>query len=101
MLISQPSSDYQITEITIDAGHTRDIICLLLDIHAVPGQLHLDGSQPGITTLADAILRESGSPYALATLISALDEVINQLTHAMRHAIMNISPPSHRTPASF
>ena len=94
MLISQPGTDYQITEITIDAGHTRDIICLLLDVHAVPGQLHLDGSQPDITALGDAILRQSDSPYTLPTLIAALDQVINQLTHAMRQAITNISPPS-------
>ncbi len=33
MLISQPGSDYQITQITLDAGHARDITCLLLDIH--------------------------------------------------------------------
>jgi hypothetical protein len=35
MLISQPGSDYQLTQITLDAGHARDITCLLLDIHAV------------------------------------------------------------------
>ena len=46
MLISQPGSDYQITRITLDAGRARDITCLLLDIHAVLDQLHLDGTQP-------------------------------------------------------
>ena len=62
MLISQPGSDYQLTRITLDAGHARDITCLLLDIHAVLDQLHLDGTQPEITSTAEAILRESDSP---------------------------------------
>ena len=64
-LISQPGSDYQLTQLTLDAGRTRDITCLLLDVHAVLDQLHLDGTRPQITAAADAILRESGSPYTL------------------------------------
>jgi hypothetical protein len=99
MLIGQPGSDYQLTQITLDAGRARDITCLLLDIHAVLDQLHLDGAQPEITTTADAILRESGSPYTLPALISALDEVISQLTRATRDAIAEISPPG-QDPAS-
>ena len=99
MLISQPGSDYQLTQITLDAGHARDITCLLLDIHAVLDQLHLDGTQPEITGTADAILRESGSPYTLPGLISALDEVISHLTRATRHAIAEVNPPSHQDPA--
>ncbi len=99
MLISQPGSDYQLTQITLDAGHARDITCLLLDIHAVLDQLHLDGTRPGITSTADAILRESGSPYTMPGLISALNEVISQLTRATRHAIADISPPGHQPPA--
>ena len=100
MLISQPGSDYQITQITLDAGRARDIACLLLDIHAVLDQLHLDGTRPEITSTADAILRESGSPYTLPGLISALDEVISQLPRATRHAIADITPPSRQDPAS-
>src|SRR5580704_15051336 len=69
------------------AGHARDITFVLLDVHAVLDQLHLDGTRPEITIAADAILRESGSPYTLPALISALDEVISQLTRATRHAI--------------
>jgi hypothetical protein len=46
MLISQPGSDYQLTGITLDAGHTRDITLMLLDVHAVLDQLYLDGTQP-------------------------------------------------------
>ena len=57
-LISQPGSDYQITEITLDAGHTRDIIHLLLDAHSVLDHLYLDGTQPAITAPAEACLRE-------------------------------------------
>ena len=76
MLIGQPGSDYQLTTITLDAGRARDITCLLLDIHAVLDQLHLDGTRPEITSTAEAILRESDSPYTLPGLISALDEVI-------------------------
>jgi hypothetical protein len=100
MLIGQPGSDYQLTQITLDAGHARDITCLLLDVHAVLDQLHLDGTQPEITSIADAILRESGSPYTLPGLISGLDEVISQLTRAMRQAIAEVSLPSHQNPAS-
>jgi hypothetical protein len=68
----------------------RDITCLLLDVHAVLDQLHLDGTQPQITSIAEAIMRESGSPYTLPGLISALDEVISQLTRATRHAVAQI-----------
>ena len=101
MLISQPGSDYQLTQITLDAGRARDITCLLLDIHAVLDQLHLDGTQPEITSTADAVLRESGSPYTLPSLLSALDEVISQLTRATRHAIADISPPIRQAPGIF
>jgi len=92
-LISQPGSDYQITEITLDAGHTRDIIHLLLDAHSVLDHLYLDGTQPAITAPAEACLRESGSPYTLPALITALDDVISQLTRLMRDAVMHIEPP--------
>ena len=101
MLIGQPGSDYQITQITLDAGHARDITCLLLDVHAVLDQLHLDGTQPEITSIAEAILRESGSPYTLPGLITGLDEVISQLTRATRQAIAEVSrSPIPRRPAS-
>ena len=100
MLISQPGSDYQLTQITLDAGQARDIALLLLDVHAVLDQLHLDGTQPQITSTADAILRESGSPYTLPGLISALDDVISQLTRATRQAIADVSPPGRQAPAS-
>jgi hypothetical protein len=90
MLISQPGSDYQLTGITLDAGHARDIMLMLLDVHAVLDQLYLDGTQPQITATADAVMRESGSPYTLPALINALSEVIDQLTRATRHATAGI-----------
>jgi hypothetical protein len=103
-LISQPGSDYQLTEITLDAGNARDIICLLLDVHAVLDHLYLDGTQPEITAPADGYLRESSSPYTLPGLISGLDDAITQLTQAMHAAVLAISEPSHDHhpgPASF
>jgi hypothetical protein len=90
MLISQPGSDYQLTHLTLDTGHARDITLMLLDVHAVLDQLHLDGTQPHNTATADAVLRESGSPYTLPTLLSALSDVINELTRATRHATAGI-----------
>ena len=99
MLISQPGSDYQLTRITLDAGHARDITILLLDIHAVLDQLDLDGTRPQITSIAEAILRESGSPYTLPGLISGLDQVISQLIRATRQAIADVSPPVRQPPA--
>ena len=34
-LISQPGSDCQIASISLDAGYTRDLILMLIDVHAV------------------------------------------------------------------
>jgi len=62
MLISQPGSDYQIASISLDAGYTRDLILLLIDVHAVLDHLYLDGTQPEITAPAQDYLRESASP---------------------------------------
>jgi hypothetical protein len=104
MLISQPASDYQITRITIDAGHTRDIIHLLLDAHSVLGQICLDPDRPDIAGRAGELLRYTGSPYTLPALIAALDDVINQLTRAMRDAFASLTPPPSqpsRDPDSF
>ena len=43
-LISQPGSDYQIVSISLDAGYTRDLILMLIDVHAVLDHLYLDGT---------------------------------------------------------
>ena len=83
-LISQPGSDYQAARLTLDAGNARDIMLLLLDVHAVLDHLYLDGTQPQITAPAEDYLRESASPYTLPALIGALDDVITMLTGAIR-----------------
>ena len=51
-LISQPGSDYQAAHLILDAGNARDIMLLLLDVHAVLDHLYLDGTQPHITAPA-------------------------------------------------
>ena len=76
-LISQPGSDYQAARLTLDAGNARDIMLLLLDVHAVLDHLYLDGTQPHITAPAEDYLRESASPCKLPALIGALDDVID------------------------
>ena len=91
-LISQPGSDYQIVSISLDAGYTRDLILMLIDVHAVLDHLYLDGTQPQITSPAEDYLRESASPYTLPALIEAFGEVINMLSHAEREALHGIPP---------
>ena len=83
-LISQPGSDYQAAQITLDAGNARDITLLLLDVHAVLDHLYLDGSQAHLTEPAGDYPRESASPHTLPALIDALDDVITMLTRAIR-----------------
>jgi hypothetical protein len=92
MLISQPGSDYQIASISLDAGYTRDLILLLIDVHAVLDHLYLDGTQPEITAPAEDYLRESASPYTLPALIDALGQVTDQLSRAERQALGSIPP---------
>jgi hypothetical protein len=96
MLISQPGSDYQIVSISLDAGYTRDLILMLIDVHAVLDHLYLDGTQPEITAPAGDYLRESASPYTLPALIDALGAVTGQLSHAERQALGSIpaDPPA-------
>jgi hypothetical protein len=91
-LISQPGSDYQIVSISLDAGYTRDLFLMLIDVHAVLDHLYLDGTQPQITAPAEDYLHESASPYTLPALIDALGEVTDQLSHAERHALDSIPP---------
>ena len=91
--MSYPPGDYQITEITLDPCRTRDIICLLIDVHSALGHLYLDGTQPEITAPAEDYLRESGSDYTLPAMIDAHGSLINQLTWAMRDAVVHIGPP--------
>ena len=83
-LISQPGSDYQTAQVTLDAGNARDIMLLLPGAHAVLDHLYLDGAQPHLTAPAEDYLRESASPHTLPALIGALGEVITMLTGAIR-----------------
>ena len=91
-LISQPGSDYQAARLTLDAGNARDIMLLLLDVHAVLDHLYLDGTQPQITAPAEHYLRQSASPYSLPALIDALGEATDQLSRAERQALGGIPP---------
>ena len=100
MLISQPGSDYQIASITLDAGYTRDLILLLIDVHAVLDHLYLDGTQPEITAPAKDYLHQSASPYTLPALIDALGQITDHLSRAERQALSSIPPdPPAREPA--
>jgi len=92
MLTSQPGSNYQIASISLDAGYTRDLILMLIDVHAVLDHLYLDGTQPQITAPAEDYLRESASPYSLPALIEALSQVTGQLSRAERQAPGGIPP---------
>ena len=100
-LISHPGSDYQIANVSLDAGYTRDLILMLIDVHAVLDHLYLDGTQPQITSPAEDYLRESASPYSLPALIEALGAVTGQLSRAERQALGGIPPdPPAPEPAS-
>jgi len=85
-LISQPGSDYQLAQVTLDAGHARDIMLMLLDVHAVLDHLYLDGTRPGLCAPAEDYLRASASPYTLPALIAGLSNVISLLCRAEREA---------------
>jgi hypothetical protein len=101
-LISQPGSDYQLTQITLDAGNAHDILCLLLDAHAALDHLYLDGTQPQVTAPAEDYLRESGSPYTLPAPIDSLNDIITQLTQAISNAVPDLTPPAASSrPLSF
>ena len=63
MLISQPGSDYQLAQVTLDAGNTRDITLLLLDVHGVLDHLYLDGTRPR----AVGCIHKRRCPLALGT----------------------------------
>ncbi len=89
-LISQPGSDYQVASISLDAGYARDLILMLIDVHAVLDHLYLDGPQPQITAPAQDYLRESASPYSQPALIDALGEVTGRLSGAEREALAGI-----------
>jgi hypothetical protein len=86
MLIPRAGSDYQAAQITLDAGHARDIMLMLLDVHAVLDHIYLDGTRPQATSPAQDWLHESAGPYTLPGLIDALNEVISLICQAERQA---------------
>jgi hypothetical protein len=90
-LISHPGSDHQMTVISIDAGHARDIMLMLTDAHAVIGDLAA-GAAPAAARQAAAALRDADSPYTLAGLAGALGEVVNWLYQARDDALAGIPP---------
>ena len=101
MLIARAGSDYQAAQITLDAGHARDIMLMLLDVHAVLDHIYLDGTRPQATSPAQDWLHESASPYTLPGLIDALNEVISLICQAERDAFHPIpaSTTARRPPA--
>ncbi len=88
-LINHPGSHHQMAEISIDAGHARDIMLMLTDVHAVLDDL-ATGNAPAAARQAAAALREASSPYTLAGLAGALAETVNWLHQARDDALAHI-----------
>lgn len=93
MLISHPGSDHQMTQLSIDAGHARDIMLMLTDAHAVISDL-ADGAAPAIARQAAALLRDADSHYTLTSLAGALAETVNWLYQAHHDAMARIPSTS-------
>ena len=91
MLISQPGSDYQIATITLDAGHARDIMLMLMltDAYALISDL-AEGAAPAAARQAAAVLRDTDSAYTLDSLAGALAETVNWLARAHSTALSHI-----------
>lgn len=88
-LIGHPGSGHQMAQISIDAGHARDIVLMLTDVHAVISDL-AGGAAPAAARQAAALLRDAESPYSIASLAAALEEVINWLHQAHHGALAAI-----------
>jgi len=91
-----PPDRYAITDIALTPQTTRAAIMLLIDVHGVLDHLHLDGTNPQLTAIADAYLHATASPHTLPTLIDALGQLVNQLTWAIRDALTPIDTPSEQ-----
>jgi hypothetical protein len=89
MLINHPGSDHQMAVIDLDAGHARDILLMLTDVHALISGL-AGGAGPAAARQAAARLRDADSLYTLAGLAGALEEVINWLHRAHDDALSKI-----------
>lgn len=92
-LINYPGSDHQMAQISIDAGHARDIIFMLTDAHALVDDL-ASGHAPAAARQASAVLRDADSGYDLHGLAGALNEVIDWLYQARDAALAGIPPIS-------
>ena len=88
-LINYPGSDHQMAQISIDAGHARDIALMLTGAHAVIAGL-AEGEAPAAARQAAAVLRDADSGYDLDSLAQALNEVINWLYQARDDALRAI-----------
>jgi hypothetical protein len=86
MLINHPGSHHQMAQISIDAGHARDILLMLTDAHALITDL-ADGAAPAAARQAAAVLRDADSLYTLPGLAGALEEVIGWLHRAHDDAL--------------
>jgi hypothetical protein len=92
-LINHPGSHHQMAQISIDAGHARDITLMLTDVHAVISDL-AGGAAPAAAVQAAALLHDADSPYTLAGLAGALAETVNWLYQARDDALAGIPPIS-------
>ncbi len=92
-LIHHPGSHHQMAEISIDAGHARDIMLMLGDAHAVLGDL-ASGRAPAAARQAAAALLQADSPYTLDGLAAAVGEVLTWLHQARRDALAGVPPIS-------
>jgi hypothetical protein len=90
-LVNHPGSHHQMAQISIDAGHARDIMLMLTDVHALISDL-ADGAAPAAARQAAAALRQADSPYTLAGLAGALAETVNWLYRARDDALAGIPP---------
>jgi hypothetical protein len=64
-LISQPGSDYQLTEITLDLGRAGGITHLLTDIHGLGRAQGRSWQHPG----GAGLLRSAGCGFCARTLV--------------------------------
>ena len=101
-LLSQPGSDYHIASIHLDAGYTRDLILMLIDVHAVLDHLYLDGTQPQITAPAEHYPRESAAPTPCppSSTLSARSPAISAAPNARRSTTSRPTRPHANQPAA-
>jgi len=92
-LIHYPGSDHQMAQISIDAGHARDIIVMLTDAYAIIAGL-AGGEAPAAARQGAAVLADADGGYDLDGLAGALSDVINWLHRARDNALAGIPPIS-------